>query len=122
MKFHPLERAFFDKVLNATLDIPVNASIHLADELLEVTVIPRIANNEFVLDYYNVPEYRPEPQPDEDGRLITHYSGDEAFGIHPALKQAWTNQTTLSVELHRTSIPIERFVYRAAPKLDARVL
>ena len=122
MKFHPLERAFFDKVLNATLDIPVNASIHLADELLEVTVIPRIANNEFVLDYYNAPEYRPEPQPDEDGRLITHYSGDEAFGIHPALKQAWTNQTTLSVELHRTSIPIERFVYRAAPKLDARVL
>lgn len=29
MKFHPLEREFFDKVLNATLDIPVNASIHL---------------------------------------------------------------------------------------------
>lgn len=122
MKFHPLERAFFDKVLNATLDIPVNASIHLADELLEVTVIPRIANNEFVLDYYNAPEYRLDPQPDEDGHLITHYSGDEAFGSHPALKQAWTNRTPLSVELHRTTIPIEKYFYRADPILDARVL
>ena len=122
MKFHTLERTFFEKVLNVTLDIPVNATLHLADELLEITVIPRIADNHFVLDYYNAPEFKPESKPNEDGRPIENYSGDEAFGVHPLLKEAWKNRTLLTVELHRTSIPIEMFFYRASPRLEARVL
>ena len=90
MKLNNLETIFFQQVLNAELDVPVQATLSYEEKDLEVIVVPAIdEEGYFKLNYFNAPEYLPEPTVLGNGKSHFTFAMDEAFGAHPVLKEAW---------------------------------
>ena len=45
MELNALERTFFDDVLRIQLDVPINATLTVQDESIDMIVVPEINNN-----------------------------------------------------------------------------
>ena len=119
MELNRLERRLFDEVLNAELDVPVNATLQYEGNDFDIIIVPEIdSEGWFTLKYFNAPPYDPEPQYDESGAVYKTWSSDEAFGVHPLLKQAWTSGDLVRVQLSPSTVPLQR---RVNANLDANV-
>ena len=119
MELNGLERRLFDEVLNAELDVPVNATLQYKGNDFDIIIVPEIDfEGWFTLKYFNAPPYDPEPQYDESGAAYKTWSSDEAFGVHPLLKQAWTSGDLVRVQLSPSTVPLQ---HRVNANLDANV-
>ena len=121
MKLNDLESKFFDRILNAELDVPVHATLEYEENTFDIIVVPEITpEGYFKLKYFNAPAYDPEPQLSESGGSFKSWSLDgEFFGAHPLLTQAWERDEPVTLQLHTSPLPSQP---SAIPKLDARVL
>ena len=124
MKFNALEGRFFDRILNAELDVPVPATLRFGNHEFEVIIVPEInPDGYFILKYFNTPAYKPEPQASEGSAPAVTLSHDEACGQHPAFRQAWLQEEPVTVNLRPTISLRDRtfFQRNVIPKLDGRV-
>ncbi len=120
MKLNKLESRFFDQILNAELGIPVHAQLEHGDDTFEVILVPELnEDGQFVLKYYNAPQYEPEPRTNEAGVNTKSFTDDEAFGRHPSLKQAWLDSSQIAVRMRSSQLP---FKPGLSQKLKATVL
>ena len=119
-----LEYLFFDRILNAELDVPVPATLSIGNQEFEVTIVPEIdSNGFFVLKYFNAPAYDPEPETEEDGVGSVSMSFSEAAGQHPSFRQAWLQSLPVALQLRPTTSSLDHIPPRTkeSPKLEARV-
>ena len=108
MQFNDLERKFFEKILNAELDVPVHATLEYEGQEFEIIIVPKVTEQgDFTLKYYNATPYVPEPEVHESGVSTRSWPLKQAFGSHPKLEQAWRNGDTVTVEMRRSPLPIE---------------
>ena len=120
MELNGLEKKFFDEILNAELDVPVQATLTFEDNSIELIVVPEITPSGYLeLKYYNAPAAEPENDADASGNRESSWQVEEDFGRHPLLQQAWRNDDELSLYLHTTPMP---FQARANSKLVAKVI
>ena len=119
MNLNGLEAKFFDRVLKAELDVPVNSTLKYGEDTFGIIVVPEVApQGHFALKYYNAPPYDPETQFDETGKGTKSWSGNEVFGTHPLLERAWLESDPVTLQLHTSSLP---FQPQVGPKLQAKV-
>ena len=117
MELNDLETKFFERILNAELDVPVPATLQYEGHDFDLIVVPEIApKGYFRMKYYNAPTYEPEA----DGNGITSMSLGESFGRHPLLGQAYQNRDPVELQLRPSPMPLG--MGKANPKLDAKVL
>ena len=124
MQLNALEQVFFDRVLNAELDVPVPATLSFGKHTFEVIIVPEInPDGYFILKYFNTPAYKPEPQASEGSAPAVTLSHDEACGQHPAIRQAWLQEEPVTVNLRPTISLRDRtfFQRNVIPELDGRV-
>ena len=51
MQFNGLESLFFDRILQAELDVPINAVLSVGGETIEMVIVPKIdGRGRFILD------------------------------------------------------------------------
>ena len=120
MNLNKLETRFFDRIINAELDVPVHATLKYRDTSLDLIVVPKIAPQGYLrFEYFNASAYHPEPQVGPDGTPYIELTSTELAGTHPLLEEAWQKRADVKLELKPSRLPI-------APKanltLDARVL
>ena len=122
MELNDLEKAFFDQILNAELDVPVHATLILRDgeEALDIVATPQIdTEGYFTLKYTNATAFVPDAEDVEEGASLLEYSmAGAASGQHPSLRRAWLNREDVMAQLHQTPLPVQR---RESPELDAKV-
>ncbi len=122
MKLNKLETTIFQQVLNAELDVPVHATLTYEEKVFEIIVVPTIDDEGyFKLNYFNAPEYRPEPTAQEGGTSHLTFSTDEAFGLHPMLEDAWRKRAPVTLKMKPSMSPV-LFLRRPIPSIEARVL
>lgn len=120
MDLNSLETKFFKEILNAELDVPVQATLRYMKNSLEMIVVPEIGSSgHFELKYYNAPEAEPQCNLDESSGLVKKWQLEEDFGRHPLLQQAWSNDHTVSLQLHTSHLPRQPKVNSS---LSAKVL
>ena len=120
MRLNDLESKFFDRILNAELDVPVHATLEYEDDIFDVILVPELTEEgDFRLKYYNAPQYTPEAQYSDSGKASRKFSINEALGAHPLLERAWLNSDPVTVQLHPSLLPVKPVLN---PKLDATVL
>ena len=121
MKLNDLEAKFLEQLLNAELGIPVHAQLEYGDDTFEVILVPELnEDGQFILKYYNAPQYEPEPQFNEASvgtRSLTHI--DQASGRHPALKRAWLNRDSITARMRPSRLP---FKLELSREMKANVL
>ena len=89
MELSSLETKFFKEILNAELDVPIEATLRYENNSLEMIVVPEITpSGRFELKYYNAPAAEPECNLNESGTLVREWQLEEAFGRHPLLQLA----------------------------------
>ena len=119
MELNKLERKLFDEILNAELDVPVNATLQYEGNDFGIIIVPEIdAEGYFTLKYFNAPPYDPEPEYDDSGASYLRWNDDEMAGVHPLLKQAWTSGALVNLQLSPSRMP---FQHRVNANLDANV-
>ena len=120
MKLNRLESVFFERILNAELDVPVQATLDFGGDTYEVILVPELnENGQFLLKYYNAPAYVPETQFNEAGVGTKPWTDRQVFGLHPSLERAWLNSEAVTVHMHPSPLPIKSASY---PDLQATVL
>lgn len=93
MQFNDLEQGFFEEVLKAELDVPVNAVLKFDDQEFPLTIIPQVSEDGyFELQYFGAPAYKPEP---EEGKI--RWFDSEFFGTHPQLRRLWVDGSTVKL-------------------------
>ena len=122
MKLNKLETTFFKQVLNVELDVPVHGTLTHEGKALEIIVVPTIDDEGyFKLNYFNAPEYHPDPTIQDDGTSHIDFSRDEAFGSHPVLEDAWRKRTAVTLKMKPSMSPFPDF-RRRSPSIETRVL
>ena len=121
MQFNGLESLFFDRILQAELDVPINAVLSVGGETIEMVIVPKIdGRGRFILEYSNASPFSPEVK---DG--VRKYEGtSEMFGRYPLLERAWLNDSKATFTLRgtvpghykQTEIPIDAKVEFAGVK------
>ena len=97
MDLNDIEREFFERLFPVEMDVPINATFHSDGTPIEMVVIPRIdQNGRFLLEYANATPHMAETK---NGWIQW---GDDAFGTHPVLEQAWMNHDLCSLTLRRS--------------------
>ena len=97
MDLNDIESAFFERLFPVEMDVPINAILHSVGASIEMVVTPRIdQNGRFLLEYANAAPHVPEAKND------WFQWGDDAFGTHPVLEQAWMNHNLCSLTLRRS--------------------
>ena len=120
MELNSLETKFFKEILNADLDVPVPATLRYENDSLEMIVVPEITpSGHFELKYYNAPAAEPECNLNESGALVKEWHLEEAFGRHPLLQLAWSDDHMVSLHLHTSPMPLQP---KINPSLSAKVL
>ena len=120
LKLNRLETKFFDRIVDAELDVPVNGTLVYQGESLEVIVVPKIApESYFRFEYYNAPSHVPNPTLGPDGARRFRLSTKELLGMHPLLEDAWQKQAVVKMELKRSRPPT---LHSSNTTLDVRVL
>ena len=120
MNLNKLERTFFEDVVNVELEVPIHATLTHQGKDFEIIVVPRIDDKGFFkFDYFNAPEFRPEPTKLDNGRIYSTFVGDEMFGANPDLVDAWRKRTPVKLNLKPSRSPMQ---FKSIPSLDARVL
>ena len=98
MELNALEKTFFDNVLGLSLDVPVNATLTIKDESIDMIVVPEIdSDGHFGFKYSNATPYRPRT---ENGAITL--TGNEIFGVHPSLEMAWLRDEVVKVTLKKS--------------------
>ena len=119
MELSSLEAKFFKEILNAELDVPVQANLRYENNSLEMIVVPEITPSGFQLKYYNAPAAELGCNFDEAGTLVREWQLEEDLGRHPLLQLAWRNDHIVSLRLHTSPMP---FQPKVNPSLSAKVL
>ena len=120
MKLNDLERKFFERLVDAELNVPVQATLKYEDDAFDVVVVPEITeNNYFALKYYGFPPYEPETQYTEDGVAVKTWTGPQMFGSHPSLQRAWLKGDPVTIQMHRSQLL--PFNSSFSPELRAKV-
>ena len=118
MQLNEIEEKFFSDVLKAESEIPLRAKLKVYDKEFAVMVIPQITQDGyFEIRYFGTPPYEPE---DENGRMT--WEGDEIFGVHPMLKEAWSKDDPVELELENRPHPFAFLQDITGPNISARVL
>lgn len=118
MQFNDLEQEFFEEVLKAELDVPVNAILRFDDEEFPLTIIPQVsADGYFELRYFGAPAYKPEP---EEGQLS--WSGSEISGTHPQLRRLWIDGSTVHLTFEDRPAPTAIQADLSGPDMEAKVI
>ena len=108
MELNELEAKFFEQLLNAELGIPVHAQLEYGDDTFEVILVPELnEDGQFILKYYNAPQYEPETQFNEAGVGTKSFTDDQAFGRHPSLKRAWLDSRPIAVRMRPSQLPFK---------------
>lgn len=98
MELNALERTFFNEVLRVQLDVPINATLTVQDESIDMIVVPEITNDgHFEFKFYNASPYHPQA---ENG--VMTFVGNEIFGIHPSLETAWLRDEVVKLTLKKS--------------------
>ena len=98
MELTALERTFFDDVLRIQLDVPMNATLTVQDESIDMIVVPEITNDgHFEFKFFNATPYHPQA---ENG-VIT-FTENEIFGVHPSLETAWLRDEVVKLNLKKS--------------------
>ena len=119
MELSKLERKFFDEVLNAELDVPLNATLQYEGNDFDIIVVPEISSEGWLtLEYFNAPPYQPETQYDDSGGSFVSGSIEDLLGMHPLLKQAWDRNHLLNLQLSPSATLIQN---RVNPNLEVYV-
>ena len=98
MELNALERTFFDEVLRLQLDVPINATLTVQDEPIDMIVVPEITKDgRFEFKFFNADPYHPQT---ENG-VIT-LTENEIFGVHPSLEMAWLRDEVVKLTLKKS--------------------
>ena len=118
MQLNEIEEKFFSDVLRAEPEMPLRANLKVYDDEFSVMVIPQITQDGyFEIRYFGTPPYEPN---DEGGQMT--WEGDEIFGVHPVLGEAWSKQDAVVLELEKRPHPFALLQNTAGPNISARVL
>ena len=118
MQLNEIEEKFFSEVIRAELETPIRANLKVNDDEFSVMVIPRISQDGyFEISYFGTPQYKPS---DENGQVTLE--GDEIFGVHPVLREAWSKQDAVELELEERPHPFVLLHNTTGPNISARVL
>ena len=108
MELSSLETKFFKEILNAELDVPVEANLRYENNSLEMIVVPEVTpSGHFELKYYNAPAAEPECNLNDSGALVKEWQLEEAFGRHPLMQLAWRDDHMVSLQLHTSPMPLQ---------------
>ena len=108
MELSSLETKFFREILNAELDVPVQATLSYEGNSLEMIVVPEITpSGYFELKYYNAPSAEPESSPIGRGTLVKRWQLEEDFGRNPLLQEMWSKEHTASLQLYTSPLPLQ---------------
>ena len=98
MELNALEKTFFDDILRLELDVPINATLTVQDESIDMIVVPEITNDgHFEFKFYNASPYHPQA---ENGVLT--FTENEFFGVHPSLETAWLRDEVVKLTLKKS--------------------
>ena len=120
MKLNDLESKFFDRILNAKLDVPVHAVLECVGQTFDVIIVPEIDRfGDFTLKYYNATPSKSATQSNESGKRKIDLTTKEAGGLHPSLERAWIKNEPITIQILPSGLPVKPV---PPPKLDATVL
>jgi len=118
MQFNDLEQKFFEEVLRAELDVPVNAVLRFDDQEFPLTIIPQVSEDGyFELRYFGAPAYKPEAK---EGQLS--WSDSEIFGTHPQLRRLWIDGSTVKLRFKERPAPTAFQGTLSGPDMEAKVI
>lgn len=118
MQFNDLEQEFFEEVLKAELDVPVNAVLKFDEQEFPLTIIPQVSEDGyFELQYFGAPAYTPEP---EEGKIS--WSDSEIFGTHPLLRRLWIDGSTVKLRFEERPAPTAFQGDLSGPDIEAKVI
>ena len=108
MELNALERTFFDDVLRIQLDVPINATLTVQDESIDMIVVPEINNNGyFEFKYFSATPHRPQA---ENG--VMTFTDNQVFGVHPFMEKAWLQDEVVQVTLKKSvSFPPQEITF-----------
>lgn len=103
MDLNDIESEFFERLFPVQMDVPINATFNRDGTSIEMVVTPQIdQGGRFLLEYTNATPHLPESK---NGWVEW---GDDAFGTHPVLEQAWMNHDICSLTLRRSVMLCQR--------------
>lgn len=118
MQFNDLEQKFFEEVLKAELDVPVNAVLIFDDQEFPLTIVPQVSKDGyFELRYFGAPAYKPES---EGGQLSWYDS--EILGTHPQLRRLWIDGRTVKLKFKERPAPTAFQGALSGPDMEAKVI
>ena len=117
MNLNYLEQLFFDEILNAELDLPVNATLEYEGDIFDIITVPEIApKGYFRLKYYNATKRNTDTHSKRRSEVPLNL---EIFGLDPSLERAWLNGDTLTMQLHQSPLSINP---KSSQQLDVKLL
>ena len=97
MDLNDIESEFFERLFPVEMEVPINATLNSDETSIEMVVIPQIdQSGNFLLEYTNA---APHMAKTKNGWVQW---GDDGFGTHPVLEQAWMNHDLCSLTLRRS--------------------